>query len=1353
MPVTMSRGQAEPVNFDLIETQKENIQTLPGGRSARTLASVFSASPMAALCSPTPSDTLNVNEAVRQEFETEILSIAESDDPLDIYDRYVRWALDAYPAAQATQQSQLLPLLERATKAFLTSTHYRNDPRYLKLWLHYIRLFSDAPRETFAFLARHNIGETLALFYEEFAAWLETTDRWAQADEVYRLGVDRQARPVERLMRKYGEFQRRLAQRPQLSEGPSSPALPAVRPALAAKVDPFAPGSVRSTDPQAQNASASGSATGQRRRQKLSVFSDSDAASAPATSGTADPTKGWENIGSLGERRKENVMEARPWTGETLKAGKRTGTVGKMMVFKDESISNPIVRSVAPSKHPLHQREARNPRTGRIERVFVNLQAIYPSGDVGSVEMSFEELRAANRGWFQKDWSKVAEIEREDVTETVQDFDENHVSPQLESHRPCIEDQDAAPQNSRVKEVRGETQTIKLNLDSPTGSKSKSKKTKEPTMTFHTRAATDEIYDIFNQPLQTSNKAGPEEESTVESEGDDEDEEDDDRGDEDEDDDDYTSVGDSTGTGTGTGRASTTEEVVDEDADSDAKSVSEWSDFSVGRHIPNLEYGAEDSNEQREPDAASPMRSQSHEFNILEDHLGDGQECLPDNLATPISPERPSTRAKFIPSPPQDYEVPTQPFRDAIQATQNRLPFMTPIVEKTESSLGLPTIVKDDRDYFSLKTPSRAQGRTTTTPVRSRVDIEDIISSPFEELVNECIAARKATAPPAIKPLTKLKVAAAAPKPSTRISKAAKKTMATPGDAIIQDAQCNPMESGIRKTILENLQPALKSYDGFFDRRSEMLGKTIEIRRYSKALAKAAKGSSDRTSSSPASPPLIKLRGTDRQYIVKRELGKGAFAPVYLIESEPIEWDSSTDSSDESEMAAAAENRRDQSNRPARRTLEALKMEENPSAWEFYMLRQAEERLAGTREAESLVRAHEFHLYADECYLIEDFREQGTLLDFINLAKTDISTGGVMDEQLAMFFAIELLRVIEALHSKDIIHGDLKADNCLVRFDNHSSATSFYQHAASASGSIPGSPTSATSIEVKATTIETVAAVTAASTSSSSSLSTLSSSLFTSADTAFAATPTMTAMTPPSSAPQDLSPRYRRDGSGGWASKGLALIDFGRGIDMRQFRADVGFIADWETGPCDCAEMRELRPWTYQIDYHAAAGVLHTLLFGRYIDTVVVPDRVPYPTQSSSSSTTNPDLDNLGLGAGFPAPTRKNKTYRVAERMKRYWQVELWTAVFDVLLNPTRFVDEHEDEQTAADAELVGISTAAGGNGRMPPLKALRRCRVALEDWLEAHCERGVGLKTLLRRMEERVKEKASAAATASCRR
>ena len=327
---------ADLIDFDIIETHKENIQSLPSGRSARALVNILSPLPSSGkTVSPCDTDTKTLNDAIRQEYENEVQSIGDSDDPLDVFDRYVKWTLNAYPSAQATPQSQLLPLLERATKAFLSSPLYKNDPRYLKLWLHYIRFFSDSPRETFAFLARHKVGEGLALFYEEFATWLEGAGRWNQAEEVYKLGIEREARPTERLMRKFGQFQQRYEQRPQNADEPTSPALPTVRPALAARVDPFASSTPRSNDPQAPRPSSGvGGGASRSAKPKMAIFSDADGAPAEPPMGTQ--TKGWESIGSLRDRKKENTIEAKPWAGETLKAGKRVGQVEKMEIFKDQ---------------------------------------------------------------------------------------------------------------------------------------------------------------------------------------------------------------------------------------------------------------------------------------------------------------------------------------------------------------------------------------------------------------------------------------------------------------------------------------------------------------------------------------------------------------------------------------------------------------------------------------------------------------------------------------------------------------------------------------------------------------------------------------------------------------------------------------------------------------------------------------------------------------------------------------------------------------------------------------------------------------------------------------------------------
>lgn len=324
----MSQNE-ELIDFSFIESHKENIQALPSGRSAKALAQIYSPPLLGA--NPSPAATQDANSAKRQQYEAELQQIDEADDPLDVYDRYVKWTLDAYPSAQATPQSQLLPLLERATKAFQSSSHYKSDPRYLKIWLHYIRLFSDAPREAFVFLARHGIGEALALYYEEFAAWLENAGRWSQAEEVYKMGLEKEARPVERLLRKFGEFEKRNQARPQDVAEPTSPALPTARPALVAKIDPFAASSPL-TAPTQQSRSTTAKKS---KSSKMAIFTDGgDGSASRPNSGSG--AKGWDNIGTLADRKKENTVEAKPWAGEKLKGGKTNGGMQKMMVFKDQ---------------------------------------------------------------------------------------------------------------------------------------------------------------------------------------------------------------------------------------------------------------------------------------------------------------------------------------------------------------------------------------------------------------------------------------------------------------------------------------------------------------------------------------------------------------------------------------------------------------------------------------------------------------------------------------------------------------------------------------------------------------------------------------------------------------------------------------------------------------------------------------------------------------------------------------------------------------------------------------------------------------------------------------------------------
>ena len=732
-------------------------------------------------------------------------------------------------------------------------------------------------------------------------------------------------------------------------------------------------------------------------------------------------------------------------------------------------------------------------------------------------------------------------------------------------------------------------------------------------MTVHTRAAQEEIYDIFNETLK-SDEFGEEADSEAGSE-----------------EEEFTSAGESTGTG----RISATTSEYGEETQAElteTKSVAEhedtatntgWSDFDTKKDVAHLAERQDvdvDENTAHRESATSTHVDEAAENGIRQEGYRDKE------VVTPTSPP-PATlnhQNSCVTLPPENYDVPTRPYRDPEQVARSRLPFMTPIVEATESLLGAATANRA-KDYFNAKTPCPKS--VFSTPGQHEKSLL-LPSSPFQRAFGDEQGDNSLqTAQNAIEDLS-IKESAAGPdiapiSPSK--STTPKGPVPNKRGPIIPDKQCIPTDDSIRKNILQDTLPPLSSFRGYFDNTSNTCNRRAEIRKFCKSIQKSSSVRSanvgDRISHTTPLPPVLDLEGAETKYEVQRELGSGAFAPVYLVKhvSENEEEDQDASPAHEPDSTPSSHPPR------CRRSLEALKMEEPPNAWEFYMLRTVKERLSSSnihaRAADSMIDVYEMHLFVDECYLIEEFRDQSTLLDLVNLCAREHGTlsgtnGGGMDETLAMFFAVELLRTLDALHSVDVVHGDLKADNVLLRFDS-----------------------------------------------------------------------------------VVLGASYDRSGREGWAKKGISLIDFGRAIDLRAFREDVGFVADWRTGQADCPEMREARPWKWQADFWGLAGVLHVLLFGKYIETVAAGGAA----------------DGGGLG---------ERTYRLKENLKRYWQTELWGDLFGVLLNSTRCAAEGGEQ---------------GRGSGSPALKALREVRERMEVFLERNGERGVGLRALIRRVEASV--------------
>jgi checkpoint serine/threonine-protein kinase len=69
-----------------------------------------------------------------------------------------------------------------------------------------------------------------------------------------------------------------------------------------------------------------------------------------------------------------------------------------------------------------------NPKNGRSEHVFVNLEALYPTPNVNGTELCFEELMAGHRGWLDKVWKPEAYKKLNGSPRSQDETEESNVS-------------------------------------------------------------------------------------------------------------------------------------------------------------------------------------------------------------------------------------------------------------------------------------------------------------------------------------------------------------------------------------------------------------------------------------------------------------------------------------------------------------------------------------------------------------------------------------------------------------------------------------------------------------------------------------------------------------------------------------------------------------------------------------------------------------------------------------------------------------------------------------------------------------------------------------------------------------
>ncbi|XP_067469445.1 mitotic checkpoint serine/threonine-protein kinase BUB1 beta [Thunnus thynnus] len=180
------------------ELCKENIQPLRRGRAISALHQALSQQ----------QDGLSsaINQQ-RQAFESE-LRMYDGDDPLDVWDRYIKWTEQTFP--QGGKESNLSTLLEQVVARFTEEKKYHNDPRYVDIWIKFAENCTE-PLDIYRYMQAQGIGITQASFYIAWSEEYENQGNCRKADLVYQEGFKKHAEPYDKLQQFHKALQARVS--------------------------------------------------------------------------------------------------------------------------------------------------------------------------------------------------------------------------------------------------------------------------------------------------------------------------------------------------------------------------------------------------------------------------------------------------------------------------------------------------------------------------------------------------------------------------------------------------------------------------------------------------------------------------------------------------------------------------------------------------------------------------------------------------------------------------------------------------------------------------------------------------------------------------------------------------------------------------------------------------------------------------------------------------------------------------------------------------------------------------------------------------------------------------------------
>ncbi|KAL6578230.1 Mitotic spindle checkpoint protein bubr1 [Orobanche minor] len=285
------------------ELFKENVRPLKRGRNIGLLNGALKSQ---------SNSQLKTSLLHHRRMLIEAIDEYTGEDPLQPWIECIKWVQEAFPPGGDC--SGLVLIYEQCVRTFWHEDRYKDDLRYLKVWLEYAENCVDA-EVVYKFLEANKIGVTHASFYISYALQMELKNKNKAANEIFNRGLSMKAQPVEKLTTAYKKFfTRSMRQRKATDEEVTENHLPARS---------FGTVLMKQTRNQASESSDIF-----RKKQKpdrapgnaLSIFKDNSSSS--LTNYQPEMSKSdlrpWHSLGARAERNKENNAIPSKWTSTKI---------------------------------------------------------------------------------------------------------------------------------------------------------------------------------------------------------------------------------------------------------------------------------------------------------------------------------------------------------------------------------------------------------------------------------------------------------------------------------------------------------------------------------------------------------------------------------------------------------------------------------------------------------------------------------------------------------------------------------------------------------------------------------------------------------------------------------------------------------------------------------------------------------------------------------------------------------------------------------------------------------------------------------------------------------------------------